>query len=80
MGLINDLKGFISAEIAAAMSSAGVQKKGLQRAGASANVAAMTTNAIESAQAQDEAAERCAASLLNKFGSIGSKAGKKKSS
>ena len=80
MGLINDLKGFISAEIAAAMSSAGMMKKGLQRAGASANVAAMTTNAIESAQAQDEAAERCAASLLNKFGSIGSKAGKKKSS
>ena len=56
-GLINDLKGFIAAEIAAAMSSAGAQKKVLQRAGANANVAALNANARESAQAQDEAAE-----------------------
>ena len=80
MGLINDMKESISAGIAAAMSSAGVQKRVLQRAGAGANVAAMSANAREGAQAQDEAAERCAASLLNKFGSIGSKAGKKKTS
>ena len=68
--LMSDLKGMVDAQVAAIMSSAGVPKKALQRAGTSVAVAAIDAEASKGVDA-------CAESLMSKFNSMGSKAGKK---
>ena len=73
--LVSDLKGMIESQIAAVIANGGDAKKPLQRAIASANASA--TESGKTAGSED-AAERCAASLMDKFRSMGSKANGKK--
>ena len=68
--LISDLKGMVDAQVAAILGSVGGPKKALQRAGTSVAVAAIDAEAPKGVDA-------CAESLMSKFNSMGSKAGKK---
>ena len=68
--IIDELRGVITTQIAAASGTSGT-KRTLQRAGTNANVGSAE------AESQDTAAERCVASLMVKFHSVGTKAGPK---
>ena len=68
--LISDLRGMVDAQVAAILGSAGGPKKALQRAGASVAVAFIDAETSKGVDA-------CAESLMSKFNSMGSKAGKK---
>ena len=72
--IISDLKGMIDSQVATILGSTGGPKKALQRAGASVAVASADT---EGSKGGDEAAERCADTLMSKFNAMGSKANKK---
>ena len=72
--LVSDLKGMIDSQIAAVIANGGGAKKPLQRGIASANVSSTDVGA-----GAEDAAERCAASLMDKFRAMGSKANGKKS-
>ena len=72
--LVSDLKGMIESQIAVVIANGAGAKKPLQRAIASTNASA-TDAKMEGAE---DAAERCAASLMDKFRSMGSKANGKK--
>ena len=66
---VDELKGVIRSEVASsAAAQSAVPKRALQRAGAGAQVASAE------AEGTDALAERCAASLMEKFNSMGTKA------
>ena len=69
--LVNELAGLVKSQVAAALASIPNQRRTLQRAGTTANVASTDADALGGDETK--AAERCALSLL-KFSKIGSKA------
>ena len=71
--LADEMKEMVATQVAATLATMTGQKRGLQRAGASSNVGSVN---VDPAEASAAAADRAAASLMEKWNSMGSKAGK----
>ena len=69
--IVSDLRGMIESQIAAVLANGGGAKKPLQRGVARSNASSADAGAGKEAE---DIAERCAASLMDKFMAMGSKA------